>query len=266
MDLSMPPAVCADSPELTAGSLAGLDRLQEGVERMFAHSPIATGFAALDGSWLEVNPALCTLTGHDRAGLLARTVQDVMVPEDRYADFVHLRQLAAGEPTGGELERRWARADGAQVWVLLAVSVVCRQGVPDHLFVQVQDITARKEAEARASLLADLVNCSADAIWARDGGGEVVFWNRAAAQLLGYSATDLVGASSSADLPESRVAETAHVLAIAAGGRSVGPVETVRRHKDGHDVDVSLTVSPILDADGALLGFASVARRAGAPS
>jgi PAS domain S-box-containing protein len=227
---------------------------------LFAHAPVGMGLAALDGAWLAVNQALCTLVGHDRADLRALTVADVVLPEDRFVDFVYHRQLLSGELIGYQLEQRWLRSDGEPVWVLVAVSAMCRDGVPDHLLVQVQDISARREAEARAGLLAELVDCSVDAIWARDGGGEIVFWNRAAAQLLGYAAEDLVGPSAGADLPASRIAETAHVLAIAAGGRSVGPVETIRRHKDGHDVDVSLTVSPIHDAEGGLLGFASLAR------
>jgi PAS domain S-box-containing protein len=248
--------VCTFDELPQTGAHAGVDPGSP----VFAHAPIGMGLVALDGTWFDANQALCALTGHDRARLRTMTVQDVTVPEDRYADFVYQRQLLAGELTGYQLEKRWQRADGHEIWVLLAVSPVGPSGEPDHLLVQVQDITARKEAEDRASMLADLVDCSGDAIWARDGGGEVVFWNRAAAQLLGYVAADLVGPAAGADLPDSRVAETAHVLAIAAGGRSVGPVQTIRRHKDGHDVDVSLTVSPIVDRDGGLLGFASVAR------
>jgi PAS domain S-box-containing protein len=228
---------------------------------VFAHAPIGMGVTSLDGTWLEVNQALCALTGRDRETLRTMTVQDVTTPGDRHADFVYLRQLLTGELTGYQLEKRWHRSDGGEVWVLLAVSLVRRSdGEPGHLVVQAQDITVRKEAEGRASLLADLVECSADAIWARDGGGEVVYWNRAAAQLLGYEAADVIGQSALDHLPENRIAETAKVLAIAAGGRSVGPLDTVRRHKDGRDIDVSVTVSPIHGADGTLLGFASVAR------
>jgi PAS domain S-box-containing protein len=227
---------------------------------VFAHSPIAVGVTSRSGAWTEVNPALCALTGYDRATLLTLSVHDVTAPEDRHDDFVYLRQLQAGELTGYQLQKRWRDAGGEDLWVLLTVSAVPGPGgrCADHLVVQAQDITAHKEAESRARLLTDLVESSGDAIWARDGDGEVVYWNRAAAGLLGYEAADVIGGG--AVVPESRVAETAQALAIAAGGRSVGPLDTVRRHKDGHDVDVSVTVSPIHDPDGGLLGFVSVAR------
>jgi PAS domain S-box-containing protein len=258
--------VCVVSPR-RAGVLCTFDTEPPGGEGpvdpgspVFAHAPIGMGLVTLDGTWLRVNRAMAALTGVDAAALTGTALPDVVLPEDRFADFVYHRQLLAGELVGYQLEQRWLRCDGAPVWVRVSVSAVCRDGSPDHLLVQVQDITAHREAEARARLLAELVHCSPDAIWARDGGGEIVFWNRAAAQLLGYVAEDLVGSSASADLPATRIAETAHVLAIAAGGHPVGPVETIRRHKDGHDVDVSLIVSPILDREGLLVGFASVAR------
>jgi PAS domain S-box-containing protein len=228
----------------------------------FANAVTGLGVTNADGAWLEANPALCALTGHDVETLTTLGLADVAAPEDRYRDLVPRTRLLAGEIDSYQLELSWQHADGSprRVHLTVTASGIDHDDRPQRLAVQVHDVTAQRAAEDRARLLSDLVECSAEAIWARDGGGEIVYWNRAAAHLLGYQPAEVIGSAEVADLPGNRVAETARVLAIAAGGRSVGPLDTVRRHKDGHDVDVSLTVSPIHGTDGELLGFASVAR------
>jgi PAS domain S-box-containing protein len=237
------------------------DEAVERFEQAFVHAPVGMAIVDLDGRWLDVNGALCELLGHPAPVLTSMTVSEVTHPEDVYRDLVYVRQLTEGEITSYQLEKRWVRADGAVVWVQLAVSLTRDpDGEPHRLVLQAHDVTGRKLAEARARFLADIVECSADAVCARDGRGRVTYWNRAAQDLFGWEAGEVMGDVVTSDLPAERLLEAAQLRATAAGGQPVGPVDTVRRHRDGRDVDVSLTVAPIIDSGGELQGFASVAR------
>jgi two-component system, LuxR family, sensor kinase FixL len=109
-------------------------------------------------------------------------------------------------------------------------------------------------------ILTAIVESSDDAIIGKDLDGVILTWNRAAERLYGYTAQEVLGRSISVLIPEGQPDELPAVLGrVTAGGR-VEPYETVRRAKDGHLVDVSLTVSPIKDATGQVVGASAIAR------
>jgi len=109
-------------------------------------------------------------------------------------------------------------------------------------------------------LLAAIVDSSDDAILSKDLGGIITSWNRAAEQLFRYTSEEIVGRSIRLIVPPDRQHEEDEVIAqVTAGGR-VDHYETVRLRKDGSSVDVSLTVSPIRDATGTIVGASAIAR------
>ena len=115
----------------------------------FDDAAVGMALVGLDGNWLQVNEALARLTGYPRSELVGMSFRDLTPSEDLAADNTALAQLISGELNVHNAEKRYVRADGSIVWVGLSVSVVRdRQGVPQHLISQMQDITARKEAEA----------------------------------------------------------------------------------------------------------------------
>ena len=111
-----------------------------------------------------------------------------------------------------------------------------------------------------AAQLAAIVASSEDAIISKDLNGLVTSWNPAAQRLFGYAADEAIGQSIRIIIPESRQAEEDDVLRRIVRGDSVKHFETVRRRKDGTSVSVSLTVSPIFDASGAITGASTIAR------
>jgi PAS domain S-box-containing protein len=109
--------------------------------------------------------------------------------------------------------------------------------------------------------LAAIVNSSDDAIIGKDLNGVVTSWNRAAERMFGYAAPEAIGrAIASLIIPDERLEEENFVLSRIREGKSVDHFETVRRRKDGGLIDISLTVSPIIDDDGRIIGASKIAR------
>jgi len=123
-----------------------------------------------------------------------------------------------------------------------------------------QDITERKLAEAGSNQLAAIVAFSDDAIIGKDLESIVTSWNHGAEKIFGYSAQEMIGASILRLIPEDRIWEEEHIIEAILRGESLEHFETVRRCKDGRLIDVSITASPIKNAQGETTGVSKVAR------
>jgi len=108
--------------------------------------------------------------------------------------------------------------------------------------------------------LAAIVESSDDAIVAKDLDSIITSWNRGAERLFGYTAAEAVGRSITIIIPPDRIDEERHVMARIRAGVHIEPFETVRHRKDGSLIDVSVTVSPIRAATGAIVGASKIAR------
>jgi PAS domain S-box-containing protein len=118
---------------------------------------------------------------------------------------------------------------------------------------------AASDSELRARLAA-IVDSSDDAIVSKTLDGVITSWNRGAERLFGYTAAEAIGQHIFLIIPEDRIREEEDVLARLRRGERVDHFETVRQTKDGRRVDISLTVSPIVDAAGHIIGASKVAR------
>jgi len=126
--------------------------------------------------------------------------------------------------------------------------------------VVIFDITGCKQSEAATQRLAAIVEYSEDAIIGKNLDGVVTSWNAGAEKIFGYTAEEMVGSPFSQLIPPDRQGEEEMILARIQGGESVQHFETVRRKKNGGLIDVSVTVSPIKDAAGKIIGASKVAR------
>jgi PAS domain S-box-containing protein len=115
----------------------------------------------------------------------------------------------------------------------------------------------RNDSEAR---LAAIVASSDDAIISKDLTGRITSWNAAAERMFGFTAAEAVGQPITIVIPKDRLNEEVEVLSRIRQGLSVEHFETLRQHKDGHQIDISLTVSPICTADGEIIGASKIAR------
>ena len=143
-------------------------RLVESEERFrgaFESAAIGMALVAPDGRWLRVNPSLCRIVGYSPEELLATTFQAITHPEDLGKDVEFVHRMLEGSISHYQLEKRYFHKNGHLVWILLSVSLV-RDGDSSPLYFvsQIQDISARKEAEVRLTeselryrIIADLV-------------------------------------------------------------------------------------------------------------
>jgi PAS domain S-box-containing protein len=122
------------------------------------------------------------------------------------------------------------------------------------------DLTHRKQAEENALRLASIVQSSDDAIISKDLTGIINSWNRGAERLFGYTSDEVVGKLVTILIPPERLDEEPSILERIRRGERIDHYETVRRRKDGSSIDISLTVSPILSADGRVIGASKIAR------
>ncbi|MHC2333727.1 PAS domain S-box protein [Bradyrhizobium sp. USDA 4454] len=119
---------------------------------------------------------------------------------------------------------------------------------------------ARERAERLANLLASIVESSDDVIVSKNLDGIITSWNKAAERIFGYAASEAIGRPITLVIPEDRLSEEREILTRIRRGERIDHFETVRRRKDGSSIVVSLTVSPVKDAHGNIVGASKIAR------
>ncbi len=122
------------------------------------------------------------------------------------------------------------------------------------------DISARRDAESARAYLAAIVESSDDAIVSKDLDGIITSWNRGAKAIFGYTAPEAIGRSIALIYPPDRLHEEDMILGRLRRGERIDHFETVRRRKDGRLIDVSLTISPVRNDAGQIIGASKIAR------
>jgi diguanylate cyclase (GGDEF)-like protein/PAS domain S-box-containing protein len=121
------------------------DLLDRRFRTAFDAAPIGMALVGVDGSFIQVNEALCEIVGYPADALRARRFQDITHPDDLDADLDHLERLVAGRIPGYRMEKRYIRADGDLVWVQLSVTLVRHDdGEPAYFISQIEDVTDRR--------------------------------------------------------------------------------------------------------------------------
>ena len=221
----------------------------------------ASGIVITDcsGKILWVNRAFTDLTGYRAEEVLGRTPR--MLKSGTHDGLFYQElwsTILRGDAWRGEIVNR--RKDGTLYDEEMTINPVRAADGSVHHFVAVkQDITERKKAADAQAFLASLVESSPDAIIGTSLDGTVMSWNRGAKQLYGYTAEETLGKPISILVPPERASEAREGLEAAGIKGLVIRFETARVRKDGIEVDVALTLSPIRDATGKVTGITSVA-------
>jgi PAS domain S-box-containing protein len=212
-----------------------------------------------------VNHQTELLFGYDRDDLIGAPLE-ILLPESlRPIHEVHRERYIAAPSTrtmGEDLELRGRRRDGTQFPVNIALSHTDTEDGPLAI-AAVRDITNRKkteEAHQQSERLAAIVEHSGDAIIGRGLDDAITNWNPAAERILGYSIQEVIGKSIDVLTPKDRAGEAKAIGAKVRAGKPVEHLETTRVRKDGTVIPVSITVSPIRDVDGAIVGTSTIAR------
>lgn len=153
------------------------------------------------------------------------------------------------------------RPDGSKVIVVVNIRPLKNQlGEVTGAVNCFYDISERKLAEQAIARLAAIVECSDDAIIGKDLNGIIETWNAGAERLFGYTPQEVIGKSVTLLMPPERIDEEPAILERIRRGEHIQHYESVRRRKDGKLLDVSLTISPIVDAQGQIVGASKIAR------
>ncbi len=208
----------------------------------------------LDGTITTWNQAAERLFGFPSTTAIGQPLSIIVPPEQEAEEAEVVRRIRAGEGVEHyETVRR--RRDGSLLEVGLTASPIRdRAGVITGVSKIARDITEQRQHERNGRLLASIVESSDDAIISKDVAGAITSWNRGAERLFGYAAEEVIGQSIRIILPADRQGEEDEVLSRIRRGETVDHFETVRCRKDGSQAIVSLTVSPIRDAAGRIVG------------
>ena len=243
---------------------AWLAETSERLALTLEHAPIGMALVALDGRWLQVNRALCALTGYPEAELLGISFQDITHPDDLDADVQNLARLAAGEIPSYQSEKRYIRRDGSTVWVRLSVSLVRgAQGEPRHLISQVEDISKRKAAEHELRSARERSRTIIGAMregYALTVQGEIVEVNDALCAMTGFDRDELIGARTPFPFWPPELRERNAALRDAVAAQNGGTFEIPLMRKNGSRFDAEVTAQAARNPDGTLLGFVNTLR------
>ena len=211
-----------------------------------------------DGRITDVNAATEMATGRTREELIGTDFSDYFTePEKARAGYEHV--FREGMVRDYALEIR--RSDGHVTPVLYNAAVFRdKKGNVIGVFAAARDISERKKAEERIRQFAMIVESSDDAIINKTLDGTILSWNRGAESIYGYSAVEMTGQSISRLIPEECADDEKKILDRIAVGDHVDHYETLRLTKAGKKIVVSLTVSPIRDAEGRVVSASAIAR------
>jgi PAS domain S-box-containing protein len=239
-------------------------------EAIFNQSGIFAGIMNLQGHLREVNNLALEWCGYTSEQVLDRPFWDT--PWWRGSEEVKARirfateQAASGRVFREEL-RYWV-ADGSERVVDFAMHPI-RDGSGAVMFLHPTgiDITERKQIEAalsereqRLRWLAAIVESSDDAIVSKNLDGVITSWNRGAERVFGYTAEEAVGQHITIVIPQDRQSEERAILTRIRRGERIDHFETVRQNKHGSLIVISLTVSPVKNAEGKIVGASKIAR------
>jgi PAS domain S-box-containing protein len=212
-----------------------------------------------------LNPTAATLTGWTVAEAAGQPLEEVfrIVNEEtrKAAENPAMRALREGNVVGLANHTVLLGRDGTERAIDdSAAPIRDGNGTLTGVVLVFRDVTEQRRGERAARFLAAIVASSDDAIIGKDASGIITSWNQAAARLFGYTAAEAIGRPVAMLAPPDRADEMPAILARIKRGEQVDHFDTVRRTKDGRLVPISLTVSPIKDADGHIIGASKIAR------
>ncbi len=254
-------SLIGEAQVLTTGGQKAVDDLKSQLRRMEAF------FAGSSYSTYVMSPDWSRLRQLSGAGFRANEHEGDPNWLLKYVDPAEqpavqkriLESIATGNVF--ELEHKVERADGSPGWTRTrAVPVRGENGEIEEWFGVASDVTEEHTRAKQLAELASIVASSDDAIISKDLNGIITSWNAAAQRFFGYRAEEIVGKSILTLIPEHLQSDEPKILAEIRAGRKIEHFETFRKKKNGDVVEVSLTISPVKNAHGDVIGASKILR------
>lgn len=264
IEISLSPLQTEDGVWATAAvrDISDRKRAEERFRALLETAPDAMVIINAKGAIELVNAQTERIFGYPRADLIGQPVE-TLVPErlrsrhlghrGNYFHAPKVREMGAGTELSGR------RRDGSEFPIEISLSPLeTDQGT--WVTAAIRDVTQSKRERDAAVRLAAIVESSNDAIIGKDMRGRITSWNRAAVQTFGYTAEEVIGKEVTMLFPPDRLHEEQQILERVRGGEQIKHFETQRRAADGRLLEMSLTISPILDASGKVVGASTIGR------
>jgi PAS domain S-box-containing protein len=255
-------AIAIDNARLFEASQKQRIRAEESEKRFRAiieTTPECVKLVASDGTLLHMNSVGLSMVQADSSeDVIGKCVYDLIAPEhrERYREFNEW--ICGGERGSSEFDIVGLKGQRRHMETH-AAPLPTTDGSCVQLAVTL-DITERKTAEEAQRRLATIVESSDDAIIGEDLSGIVLSWNPGAERMFGYSANEMIGRPITTIVPPELEGDEQVILETIGRGKRVEHFETIRLTKSGERIDVSLTISPLRDETGRVIGAAKIAR------
>jgi PAS domain S-box-containing protein len=215
---------------------------------------------SLEGIITSWNKSAERIFGYSPSEAVGRPIS-MLLPEDRPDEEKRILERVRKGDRVDHFETKRRRKNGDLIDVSLTISPIrTKEGLIVGASKVARDITEQKRSGRAANLLAAIVSSSEDAIISKDLEGIITSWNLGAERMYGYPAEEIVGKSVLMLVPAGRTDEETTILARIRNGERLDHFETLRRRKNGEIFPVSLTISPVKDFAGVIVGASKIAR------
>ncbi len=236
-----------------------LRKSEERFSKVFSSSPVGISITTLsEGRFVDANQAFLNVYGYARDEVVGHTSSELKMwvnPEVRDEIASEIREKGVAQEKEVTL-----RMKSGDLFTGIFSSEIIEISGEDCMIGLLRDITDQKLAYEARSRLAVIVESASDAILAKTLDGVITAWNHGAEILYGYSTAEILGRNIRSLYPPEDVEEEDAIIKRLMNGETVRQFESVRIRKNGAPVDVSLTISPIRDVEGRIVGVSQIAR------
>jgi PAS domain S-box-containing protein len=233
---------------------------------VLANTPFLLTRCSSDLRYVFVSEAYARMIGHRPEELVGKRIVEVMGETGFQTILPHIKTVMAGQRAQYEEEVHFKDV-GRRLLHVIYMPDKDSLGRVQGWIASILDITERKQIEAalhekelQSRLLASIVESSDDAIVSKDLNGIITSWNRSAERIFGYTAEEAIGQPITLLIPRDRHSEEREILARIRRGERIEHFETVRQRKHGSLITVSLTISPVKNVEGKVVGASKIAR------
>ena len=229
------------------------------LETIIDRTPFMLVRCGRDLRYRFISQAYARMLGRRAEDVVGRPIAEIIGQDGFAAIRPYIDKVLQGEPTEYEIQVDFKGA-GSRLLRGIYTPALDEHGSIDGWVASILDVGEQRRTEQVRRQLASIVDSSDDAIVSKNLDGVIVTWNRGAERIFGYSAAEAVGRSITMLIPPEMPNEEPNILARIRRGEHIDHYETVRRRKDGGTIHVSLTVSPLKNAEGTVIGASKIAR------
>jgi PAS domain S-box-containing protein len=236
------------------------DQKQAILASIIATSDDAIISKTLDSIINSWNPAAERMFGYSEAEAVGKHISLIIPPDRLNEEDVIISNIAQGKKIDHFETVRMAK-NGDMIPISVTISpIIDSWGKVVGASKIARDITVYKKVNEKQGMLAAIVDSSDDTILSKTLEGIITSWNKAAEKMFGYTEQEIIGKHISLIIPPERIKEEAFIIGEISNGRKVDHFQTIRQAKDGRQIPLSLSVSPIVDDNGNIIGASKIAR------